>query len=115
MPTASNPVAHTPGPWELIALSDRLYVQSKGQSLIADVGGTKIMDLIPTPLANARLIAAAPEMLEALEKWVCPACGGTRVYSGYSADAPNGQPCRKCAQTDGLHPIAWAAIQKARG
>ncbi|SRR6266446_4111365 len=97
MPTASNPVAHTPGPWELIALSDRLYVQSKGQSLIADVGGTKIMDLIPTPLANARLIAAAPEMLEALEE-IC----ADALADGH--DVPEAEAMEK-----GL-----AAIHKAR-
>jgi hypothetical protein len=39
--------------------------------------------------ANARLIAAAPEMAELLTKWSddsCPACGHWRVYNGCTAE-----------------------------
>lgn len=67
------------------------------------------------PSANAHLIAAAPDMYQALKQWMCPACGGSKVYTGYSKDAPYGSPCRKCADTDGLHPIAFAALAKAVG
>jgi uncharacterized protein (DUF983 family) len=52
------------------------------------------------------------KLIEALRQWKCPACGGTQVYSGYSAAAPNGGPCRKCAETEGLHPVAFAALKE---
>jgi hypothetical protein len=54
------------------------------------------------------------ELLQALEQWKCPACGGSGQYSGYSKEAPNGQPCRKCVDTHGLHPVAFAAIRKVQ-
>jgi len=63
-------MTHTPGPWEIdenhvhakdihrIALCDKAYyVRAPGQPLV-DYGQTE---------SNARLIAAAPELLEALE------------------------------------------------
>ncbi len=53
-------------------------------------------------------------LIEALEQWKCPACGGSGFYGGYSADAPDGRPCRKCSGT-GLHPVAYEALQKVRG
>lgn len=67
---------HTPGPWEL---STRLYVHgildSKGlaiafQDVAPQVDCGSITSRGRTPeetLANARLIAAAPDLLEALE------------------------------------------------
>jgi uncharacterized protein (DUF983 family) len=63
------------------------------------------------PPGSLEVMAAAPDLLAALVEWKCPACGGTRFYSGYSADAPEGQPCRKCRDTEGLHPTAWAAVK----
>ena len=55
------PGSHTPGPWEL-----------RGSRLVTDPHGVVIAEHISangpgTPEANARLIAAAPELLEALE------------------------------------------------
>lgn len=47
----------------------------------------------------------------ALEQWKCPACGGSREFTGYSKEAPGGQTCRKCADTNGLHPVAFAALE----
>lgn len=49
-------MGHTPGPWTLF---DRL-VQGRGGAPVAAVHG-------PHAYANARLIAAAPELLEALK------------------------------------------------
>ena len=54
-------------------------------------------------------------LINALEQWKCPACGGSGYYNGYSAIAPNGGPCRKCADTNRLHPVAYAALQKVKG
>lgn len=54
-------------------------------------------------------------LIAALKQWMCPACGGSRVYTGYSHNAPYGGPCKKCADTDGLNPVAFASIKKASG
>ncbi|MCY1520487.1 hypothetical protein D9M68_552650 [compost metagenome] len=61
---------HTPGPWEI----DGQYVQQAGQRVVAvcdvlnmDKGGDKGWYSGPVTEANKRLIAASPELLEALE------------------------------------------------
>lgn len=61
---------HTPGPWEI----DGEYVQQAGQASVAvcdvmvmDEGGDKGWYRGSVTQANARLIAAAPELLGALE------------------------------------------------
>jgi hypothetical protein len=61
---------HTPGPWEI----DGEYVQQVGQTGLAicdvmnmDVGGDKGWHSGPVTQANKHLIAAAPDLLEALE------------------------------------------------
>jgi len=55
---------HTPGPWVIHpeALGEHSIVTPDGRGLIADIYGR-------SP-ANARLIAAAPELLEALQDCV---------------------------------------------
>ena len=53
---------HTPGPW-FAGSSGRVYAEG-GQNLVASVNGTSAL---PIPAANARLIAAAPELLAACE------------------------------------------------
>lgn len=58
-------------------------------------------------------------LLEALRQWKCPACGGSRRYTGYSKEARTkdpqannrfDMPCKKCGE-DGLNPIASEAIR----
>lgn len=55
---------HTPGPWDMMTAGGKQYVVgNKGNHGVAQIHGvdeTKIQ-------ANARLIAAAPELLAALE------------------------------------------------
>ena len=60
-----------------------------------------------TPALQVNLLVIA------LRKWKCPACNGSRYYSGYSKNSPGGTPCRKCANTDGLHPVAHEALKEA--
>jgi hypothetical protein len=75
-PASSRTTAHTPGPWawrhtpgvpdelEIVAVADRLQVASAW-------GGLDFNDdTDPTMHANARLIAAAPELLAALKAFV---------------------------------------------
>lgn len=59
---------HTPGPWEYEFDADGDHViLTEGGQIIAVTSGNEYMEL-PTDAANARLMAAAPEMLEALEE-----------------------------------------------
>lgn len=55
---------HTPGPWEVGSTieSDTQAIIHDGDSVLA------ILTTIPPNPANARLIAAAPDLLEALRK-----------------------------------------------
>ena len=101
---------HTPGPWECKAEEcDKPYIRIRGTALgcrykIANVL-TPIYDGVKSKEAeetrtNAMLIAAAPELLEALEEmlhsFMC-----TQNPNDYPSDAP----CNK----------ARAAIAKAKG
>ncbi len=63
-------VKHTPGPWIIKGTNKNLVYSKKG--LIAEVwGGTK-GGVSKATEANARLIAAAPDLLAALEEiWDC--------------------------------------------
>jgi hypothetical protein len=64
-------MTHTPGPWETQRVEeDRLVLWGREDAL----GTFKIADIYETANneANARLIAAAPELLEALEMLVGP-------------------------------------------
>ena len=65
---------HTKGPWELILNYDNnLKGSIKGRHTIKDSDGwniARIWESAPNAEANARLIAAAPDMLEALQWYV---------------------------------------------
>ncbi len=82
--------AHTPGPWSLNA----------GEFVISKTGGEICQmndadgELLDNALANARLIAAAPELLEALEETL-------EAIALLTPDAPE--------------PVGVSVIGKARG
>jgi hypothetical protein len=56
---------HTKGPWKTHLVDDTLVVDGNGL-IIAHMGGLYLGDASPME-ANAKLIAAAPDLLEALE------------------------------------------------
>lgn len=92
---------HTPGPWEI----DGEYVQQVDQTGVAvcdvmnmDVGGDKGWHSGPVTQANKQLIAAAPELLAALEI-------ADKFCGSLTAD--------ECP--DSVHIPIRAAIAKARG
>lgn len=67
MPT-SEKVAHTPGPWITSATQDdRRFVLDHDGRWIAEIQDRANFDLDNGASANMRLIAAAPDLLEALE------------------------------------------------
>jgi hypothetical protein len=85
--------AHTPGPWNHKQRDDHFVIRTEDLQRIAItqyVGPT-------AEEANARLIAAAPEMLEALRIIAIEA--GSRKENGMS----------------GIASIAYAAIARAQG
>ena len=85
---------HTPGPW-LADFGETTSVRLSDGSRVATVNHLRLHSRVAASeaAANARLIEAAPEMLEALE--------------GYISDCTNDE-CERCIK-------ARAAIAKARG
>jgi hypothetical protein len=125
---ATASAAHTPGPWEYIASNENHgpYVVAPWGSDIADCytmsnlsdravcnGGTSK----PIPFqheaadANARLIAAAPDMLAALKDMNLPIDAARQAYEF----APNSYTAAALAEVLNAHYRAQDAIAKATG
>ncbi len=89
---------HTPGPWHWFTHSPTVVFIDEGDGIVG-IAWTGDPDGTETPLeeeiANARLIAAAPEMLEALKSIIRMVEVGER-------------------DTDVLR-LAWASVDKAEG
>ena len=84
--------AFTPGPWKLEQVDDGVSTQP---CVTARDGTYIVTALIGTMHEDARLIAAAPELLEAL-RWLeyeasCLMCGGGRRPL---KDKVSGEPCK---------------------
>lgn len=63
--------AHTPGPWEISGAALDIRANAGGMRMIASVYQPETHPLAPTDamsVANARLIAAAPDLLAALKQ-----------------------------------------------
>lgn len=121
---------HTPGPW-VAKLEEAYYVTGP------DLGRVAMMTHLKGPhglsgrrsgeesAANARLISAAPDLLEALEKWLGPSDdpnagwrgsgGDHEVYACEYCNAKHGD-CTQIPHSDTCPiPRARAAIAKATG
>lgn len=102
---------HTPGPWQ--DDNDREYtvrrVIRRNGVIVATISEPTAGLSVDEVEANAWLIAAAPEMLEALTRIAAGRCGNNAVYN---SDCPTeGElPERWCFSC-----IARAAIAKAEG
>jgi hypothetical protein len=95
-------VAHTPGIWKAVAVDES--AEYKQWEIQPHVGVVERVDGIGE--ANARLIAAAPELLEALER-----CLDRMIQLGAEDEPVEGEtigPCSACQ-------AARAAISKAKG
>ena len=98
---------HTPGPWRWGgAISDDEYVVMIGtyRSVECRYTGANTREAV----ANARLIAAAPEILSALYSTVAELCC-LAIEDMDPSLCSDGEPCRVCAVTI----PARAAIRKA--
>lgn len=114
----------TPGPWvarRYIGNADSWFIVSAVDAAkICGGGGTPITE------ANAKAIAALPQMVEALQSFKCGGCGGSGKYKdkGFRpplADERRQDPpefreelvtCKRC-QGGGLEPAAATALRAA--
>ena len=96
---------YTPGPWQAQPEQGGAFTIWSGESQLGELQPDDMGDRLPAE-ANARLIAAAPDMLEALKAIVAKA----HDY-GNRSDVPNNAAC-------GFYDIvedARDAIAKAKG
>lgn len=103
---------HTPGKWELDEKFNCVDVRAAGGAYIANCNQSVALDW-RTKEANARLIASAPELLEALQRLLphaehAESCGDSDAYN--NADVPT---CG-CGH-DAAIELAIDAIAKATG
>ncbi len=83
MSKAESPAKHTPGPWKASPVSGivgSLISCERGNVAAVMPQGTPQRFDIEQTVANARLIAAAPELLEALKRIVCSDCRNGVLY-----------------------------------
>jgi len=120
---------HTPGPWEVGGPFPRLtviYCEDQGQGFpdpeppmygcIADLGtrDPETTDPDDESLANARLIAAAPELLEACRIALEDAIRVRDFLASASALVPNLEPLPANEELPGMK-LLRVAIAKAEG
>lgn len=95
---------HTPGPWSVFTKNDGTMMVAKTPThyIAKVVGSSAVGDVRAKFMADARLIAAAPDMLEAL-----------RMAAAAYAAGPN--PAAVRAEMDSAIDYIRAAIAKATG
>lgn len=97
-----TPAKHTPGPWRAACRRGYAAVFAGDQVNARAVADCRTVDMeLPEATANAKLIAAAPELLEALESMLAT-----------SRQIRNGQVSASKGKAE---EIAAAALRKARG
>ena len=106
---------HTPGPWTILSGTYENGKQFKvvgDESFYAMVGGDKQSMTSGETLANARLVAAAPDLLAALEK-------AHGLLSDLESDIHEaGKDCPNLYNADfipGVRNTLLAALAKAKG
>jgi hypothetical protein len=108
----------SPAPWEICWSSGKMAIHDSNGKAVARVAAivpnewkhpsTRNRDT-GTRRANARLLAAAPELLDALRTCCLLACG---VSEGYCHTEQSLIKGGKCGRKQNCH--IWNAIQKAR-
>ena len=67
MSASDQPIVHTPGPWEVFGIIGKPGLMHVRACVGVDRVGRKQYQEVPVNQADARLIAAAPEMLAAIQ------------------------------------------------
>jgi hypothetical protein len=101
-PDRESVVQHTPGPWEVV----RWRATRGGSRLGVFAANTKVADLTAGNEADAYLIAAAPELLTALNRL-------TYVHGMLPADAPETRGALLEAYDAAIDAIAKAEGRKS--
>ncbi|WP_286898843.1 hypothetical protein [Achromobacter sp. UBA2119] len=98
---------HTPGPWAPHLVDETIVVIPRRPlpQHISTLGHSEVAD--DEDYANARLIAAAPELLEALEGMVA------EFGIHCDADSPLGAACAAIAKAKGEQPRLNAGLPRA--
>lgn len=101
---------HTPGPWVAILESDVWVSGADGRSFICDIvardeGRAKIQPANDMDFANARLIAAAPDLLQAIRAFLAE----------WDAQMPEDDISRMLSQITGeREPKSIAGLRSAK-
>ena len=108
----SSMTSHTPGPWHYFNSGPGLIRDATGKPIaalksISRPGHRKAADL-DEEVSNAALIAAAPDLLKALEQMNHTYGDGYCICPLNDGNAPDSEHATSCAD-------ARLAIQKARG
>ena len=102
-------ITFTPGPWRV---AENLFGNTASYEVYTNIetksgkgGYTRICQITPRDQkANARLIAAAPDLLAATEAWVAAMKGWL-----------DGNPPKSPEESRAIYDAAVAALKKARG
>lgn len=111
-------MTHTPGPW---SISDWRHINNEtGQKYIADARGGVICETYRgrgehEMLANARLIAAAPELLAALENLLTYDRVERPAFRAKPEGAPNSSVRIRQEKLIALEDQAAAVLAKSKG
>jgi hypothetical protein len=87
--TPEHTPEHTPGPWQYypeVLRDDGVVARAGDKSVTDPIALPVVCDSRSTMLANARLIAAAPELLEALKRILPSAIAYEMDSDGYDED-----------------------------
>lgn len=109
--------SHTPGPWDNMADGSSVKAFNSGVTVCETECGSQVASYEERQ-ANARLIAAAPELLEALERQTKIADIFLTALSAYDGGVAKGVDAMRQAGFDAPleeYKKAKAAIARARG
>ena len=79
---------HTPGPWKQSLPDECWIIAADGTDIAETIGDYDDENVWPVMEANARLIAAAPDLLEALKRIMPYANTGASVQDVYTSEQP---------------------------
>lgn len=107
-------IDHAKAPWRVGPVDDTVVIDADGNEVASIDGDYNEPDLWPVMEANARLIAAAPDLMSAL----CEMLEMTDEPPERNCSCHINPPCGDCVDNSGLRSarkMARAALAKAEG